>query len=179
MRYRRVRVEGGTYFFTVVTYQRRPIFADAAMVDLLHRSIEKVQARHPFEIIAQVILPDHLHAIWTLPAGDADYSKRWRLIKESVTRELNNVHEMSVDQPSSGKGHVWQKRFREHVIRDDNDLAAHVDYIHFNPVHHGLVNAPRDWPHSTFLAWVERSVYPLDWGGDVLPVLPEWSKPFE
>jgi putative transposase len=182
LHYRRVRIEGGTYFFTVVTNRRRPIFDDPATVEILHRSISGVQARHPFEIVAQVVLPDHFHTIWTLPLDDADYSKRWRLIKEAVTREFTKVRN-AVERSGCRRTHlkqpVWQNRFWEHAIRDDDDLAAHVDYIHLNPVHHGLVKAPKDWSHSTFHAWVERGVYPLDWGSSVLPEWPDWAKRYE
>ena len=182
MRYRRVRIEGATYFFTLVTHQRRPLFSDSHIVALLDEAIGKIHARHPFEIAAQVVLPDHLHALWRLPDGDADFSKRWRLIKEAFTRayvKCRGVPEPTGLRRDKGEQAVWQRRFWEHLIRDERDFAAHVDYIHLNPVHHGLVCAPRDWPHSTFRKWVERGAYEPTWGSDVKPQLPEWAKRHE
>jgi putative transposase len=172
MRYRRVRIEGATYFFTVVTHQRRPLFRDPALINLFDDASEKIRARHPFEIDAQVVLPDHLHALWTLPEGDADYSKRWRLIKEAFTRSY-------LKSASNGERKVWQSRFWEHLIRDERDFANHLDYIHLNPVHHGVAAAPRDWPHSTFQDWVARGVYEQAWGSDESPDLPAWAKRHE
>ena len=166
MRYRRLKIEGGTYFFTVVTHNRLPIFRDAPAVHLLETVIADVKTRHPFEIDAQVVLPDHLHALWTMPEGDADYSRRWRLIKEAFTRRFRKL-------PLADAGSaVWQSRFWEHLIRDDSDFWNHLDYIHANPVHHGLVSAPSAWPHSTFASWVDRRVYESDWGVGQLQELP-------
>ena len=177
MRYRRTRIAGATYFFTLVAYRRRPLLRSRAAVLAFEEATAAVRARHPFEIAAQVILPDHLHALWTLPEGDADFSTRWRLIKSRFTRACSH---MSSDAGQSGsrrdKGErtVWQRRFWEHVIRDERDFGAHVDYIHYNPVAHGLASAPRDWPHSTFEEWVARGVYEPDWGSDEMPKLPDW-----
>jgi putative transposase len=128
------------------------------------------------------VLPDHLHALWTLPGGEADYSRRWRLIKEAFTRAYMKRHR--VPEPNGissdkGKQAVWQRRFWEHLIRDDRDFSTHLDYIHLNPVQHGLVKAPGDWPHSTFKSWVERGVYESAWGSDAKPELPAWAKRHE
>ena len=152
MRYRRQRVAGGTYFFTVVTAGRRPMLASSDSVGRLREAFRHVRTRHPFRIDAIAVLPDHLHAVWTLPGGDADYSTRWRLIKSRFTRGYVST------------GAIWQNRFWEHVIRDERDLAAHIDYIHFNPVKHGLVQRAADWPHSSFHRYAASGVYGADWG---------------
>ena len=179
MRYRRVRVEGGTYFFTVVTHQRKPILGNEHAVALLLEAIDKIRARHPFEIDAQVILPDHLHAMWTLPEADADFSKRWRLIKEAFTRSyVKNLQQIGIARDSAPQ-QVWQNRFWEHLIRDERDFSMHLDYIHINPVQHGFVKSPRDWPHSSFQQWVDRSVYEPNWGSDAMPELPERARQHE
>jgi putative transposase len=127
-------------------------------------------------------MPDHLHAVWTMPEGDANFSTRWRLIKESFTRTYTKQIEQApiarAPQPKY-KHRIWQQRFWERLIRDDRELAAHVDDIHLNPVHHNYVSAPRDWIHSTIQTWVERGVYDPAWGSDEKPVLPPWAKKHE
>ena len=182
MRYRRVVIEGACYFFTVVTHQRQRHFSEPRAVQLLADAITKVRDRHPFEIEAQVVLPDHLHALWTLPDGDANYAKRWRLIKETFTRSYcksSGSPRRTELQRARGEQPVWQRRFWEHLIRDERDFAAHLDYIHYNPVKHGLVSAPRDWPHSTFSMWVEHGAYEPAWGASDAPELPEWAKRYD
>jgi len=162
MQYRRMYVPGATYFFTVVTHQRRPVFADPARVALLRDVMRREMAARPFAIDAMVVLPDHLHAIWILPEDDADFSVRWRRIKSEFSRGLATA---------GGRARpVWQPRFWEHVIRNDQDHAAHRDYIHINPVKHGLVSAAADWPHSSFHRFVRQAVYPPDWGTLDVPV---------
>jgi putative transposase len=176
MRYRRLKVPGGTYFFTVVTHQRRPLFLDGGAVATFKNVTAQVRARHPFAIEAEVILPDHLHAILSLPEDDLDYSNRWMLIKSGVTRAMNKCSNQFAQQPvhlASLPLPVWQNRFWEHLIRDDNDFGTHVEYIHFNPVKHGLCAAPRDWPHSSFQDFVERGDYPADWGSSDMPKWPD------
>tara|TARA_Y100000052_G_C2944709_1_gene83020 strand:- start:814 stop:1296 length:483 start_codon:yes stop_codon:yes gene_type:complete len=144
MNYRRLYVPGGTYAFTVCLEDRRSrLLVD--QIDKLHRAIARVQSKHPFEIIAWCVLPNHLYAIWTLPENEHDYSTRWRLIKHGFTRSI-------------GQTGIWQNRFWEHLIRDEHDLASHMDYIHWNPVKHGYVTDPADWPHSS---WHR---YKNDWG---------------
>jgi putative transposase len=172
MQYRRLKVAGGTYFFTVVTHRRSRLFSDDWAVATLKNITAGVQARHPFTIEAEVILPDHLHAIWSLPEGDSDFSTRWMLIKSGVSRA---VKKRAVQLASSSElleaSHlpVWQNRFWEHLIGCDEDFATHIDYIHFNPVNHGLVTAPRDWQHSSFHDYVLRGDYPADWGSSDIP----------
>jgi putative transposase len=131
MRYRRVIAPGATFFFTLVTEQRRPLLREPEAVALLLAAVDKVRSRHPFEVDAYVILPDHLHAIWTLPEGDANFSTRWRLIKEAFTRAYIKAHGMldrSESRLAKGEQAVWQRRFWEHAIRDETDFARHVDY---------------------------------------------------
>jgi len=156
VRYRRTYITGGTYFFTVVSARRKPIFASTDVVDILRRAFRHVRANHPFQIDAICILPDHLHCLWTLPDNDSDHSTRWRLIKTRFTRACGE----NVARP------VWQKRYWEHLIRDEDDFRRHVDYIHYNPVKHGLADRPIDWTYSSFDKWIERGHYPPDWGTD-------------
>ena len=156
MQYRRAFVPGGSWFFTVVTRDRRPIFASADAVDVLRDAFRTVRAKHAFATDAIVVLPDHLHCIWTLPPGDADFATRWRLVKTRVAQRL--------DPALRGDGRIWQNRFWEHLLRDEDDFARHVDYIHFNPVKHGLVDRAVDWPHSSFHRYAAAGVFPADWG---------------
>jgi REP-associated tyrosine transposase len=177
MRYRRARVPGGTYFFTLVTGQRRALFNAPRSVRALEEAIADVRSHRPFEVEAQVILPDHLHAMWALPEGDADYSTRWRLIKSHFTRAYVRTvtpAPVGTSRRTKREQSVWQRRFWEHLIRDERDFAAHLDYIHYNPVRHGLAAAPRDWPHSTFAKWVARGAYEADWGSGEMPTIPDW-----
>jgi putative transposase len=181
MRYRRIRVDGGTYFFTVVTDRRRPIFGSQETVALLDVAINRIKVRWPFELDAIVILPDHLHAIWTMPEGESNYSTRWRLIKESFTRSWlakNGPIGRSPSRAAKGEQSVWQRRFWEHTIRDEDDFIKHLDYIHANPVQHGLTAAPADWPYSSFRDWVARGAYTPDW----MPIgqlVPDWASKYE
>lgn len=166
MRYRRARLKGGTFFFTVVTHSRRKLFASSRMIDSLRSVFKKVKADHPFDIDAIVILPEHIHCIWTLPAVDTDYSSRWRLIKSSFTRLVAREQLPSVGKSPVVKRAqpVWQRRFWEHVIRNDADFIRHVEYIHYNPVKHGLVKAPSEWPYSSFHTYVNQKLYDIRWG---------------
>lgn len=151
--YRRVYHPGGLYFFTVVTANRRPCFGTQSALDVLRAGLRYVMVRRSFQLDAIVVLPDHLHCLWQLPAGDADYSNRWKMLKSYVTRHMQG-------QP----GPLWQPRFWEHMIRDDEDRQRHIDYIHFNPVKHGLTNDPVAWPASSFRRYLERGIYPTGWG---------------
>jgi putative transposase len=164
MRYRRADVMGGTYFFTVnLAERKRTLLVDR--IDVLRTVMRKVKAMHPFHIDAMVVLPDHLHAMWTLPEGDADYPTRWALIKAGFSRHLPKDERRNPSRIAKGERGIWQRRYWEHVIRDERDYARHVDYIHYNPVKHGYVNRVADWPHSTFQRDVERGLYPLNWAG--------------
>lgn len=177
MRYRRVFVPGASYFFTLITQERARLFADAANVDRWRRAVEKVRRTRPFIIDAEVVMPDHLHVIWTLPHVDADYATRIRLIKTAFTKDMafGDGVTASKSRASKGERDVWQRRYWEHVIRDERDFQAHLDYIHINPVKHGVVARPGDWPHSTFRNWLERGAYDPCWGIDDMSPLPDWA----
>lgn len=145
--YRRNRVAGGCYFFTVTLHDRRQRYL-TEHVDLLREAFRVVMARKPFTIDAIVVLPEHLHCIWTLPAGDDDYPARWQAIKAHFVRALAKRGITAATQADGGAG-IWQRRYWEHTLRDDEDVANHVQYIHYNPVKHCLVERAEDWPYST------------------------------
>jgi putative transposase len=163
--YRRNFVPGGSFFFTVNLADRRSRML-TEHINALRSAFRDVRTRHPFNIDAIVVLPDHLHAIWTLPEGDADFALRWRLLKSAFSRSLPEKEQVSASRQSKGERGVWQRRYWEHTLRDDADYAAHADYIHFNPVKHGYVDRVRDWPYSSFHRMVRLSIYPEDWAGD-------------
>lgn len=156
--YRRAVLLGGTFFFTVVTWNRRPIFTREENVDKLRRAFRKVMITRPFKIDAMVILPDHLHCIWRLPDNDADFSGRWREIKKAASRAIDPRSDIRNERK------VWQRRFWEHAIRDENDWRRHMDYIHYNPVKHKFAARPGDWPWSSFERCVARGWYSASWG---------------
>ncbi|HEY7246724.1 MAG TPA: transposase [Xanthobacteraceae bacterium] len=165
-RYRRANIQGGVFFFTVTLADRS---SDLLIrhIDRLRRIYMSVQRRHPFQTLAVCILPDHLHALWLLPQGDAEFPLRWSLIKAGFSRGLPLVVERSSSKTERRERGIWQRRYWEHAIRDDADLERHVDYIHFNPVKHGHVSQVCDWPYSTFHSYVTRGLLPRDWGGRV------------
>jgi putative transposase len=165
VRYRRNFVVGGTYFFTVTLADRRSS-ALTDHVDVLRTAVQSTRHAHPFMVDAIVVLPDHLHVVMTLPAGDADYPNRWMLMKRRFTEGLAKSG-ASLVRRSDGGYAVWQRRFWEHTIRNESDFERHVDYIHFNPVKHGLVARVGDWPHSSFHRYVRQGLLPEDWAGDV------------
>ncbi|HBG04772.1 MAG TPA: transposase [Geobacter sp.] len=163
--YRRAH-DGNTYFFTIVTYQRQPILCLEQSRGALREAIVETRKAYPFSIAAWVLLPDHLHCIWELPEGDTDYSTRWSLIKRGFTRSVReciSLPEATMSRSKHRESTVWQRRFWEHRIHDDRDFAAHCDYIHYNPVKHGLVSSACDWPFSTFRRMVGSGMYPDDW----------------
>ena len=166
MRYRRTKIDGRTYFFTLVTHNRRPFLCDPSNAELLRQAFRDTMQRHPMEIDAFVLLPDHLHCIWTLPEDDHNFSKRWRLIKSYFSRHCQDKGDGMISVSRQGKGEraFWQRRFWEHMIRDDQDYAKHVEYIHYNPVKHGLVAAPKDWEYSSFYRYVRAGLYDEMWG---------------
>ena len=162
--YRRACEGGSTYFFTVVTRERRHVLVLPDVLNALREAFRAVKQTRPFDLNAIVILPDHLHAIWTLPPGDADFSVRWGAIKRHVSKASgmaapNPTHSMR----TRGEIGFWQRRFWEHLIRNDDDYARHMDYIHYNPVKHGYAKRPADWAHSSFHKCVKRGIYPMDW----------------
>lgn len=163
--YRRANIAGGTFFFTLTLADRSSDLL-AREIDRLRRIYGQVQERRPFDTVAICILPDHLHAIWSLPRGDSDFAMRWNLVKSGFSRGLPAASRSTSKISKREKG-IWQRRYWEHVIRDDADLARHVDYVHFNPVKHKLVSRVCDWPHSSFHQYVKRGDLPEDWGGDI------------
>ena|SRR2546427_3051860 len=166
MRYRRAWTPGGTYFFTVVTFERCELLCRSENVTLLREAFRVVQRSHPFDIDAFVLLPDHLHCIWTLPVNDHDFATRWMLIKSYFTRRCATVLKTASSSSRQRKReqNLWQRRYWEHQIRDERDFERHCDDIHYNPVKHGYVRRPVDWQYSTFHRYVRLGVYPLDWG---------------
>jgi putative transposase len=166
--YRRNIVAGGTFFFTVTLADRRSSVL-VEQIELLRRAFAVARGERPFTIDAIVVLPDHLHAILTLPLGDADYSSRWRRIKGQFSNALIDLYGSLARHPN-GELALWQRRFWEHTIRDEQDLEHHVDYIHYNPVKHGFVSRVRDWPHSSFHRYVNDGTLPEDWAGDAVGV---------
>ncbi len=163
--YRRVWYPGGTYFFTVNLLQRRGNDLLIRNIDTLRRVVKSVKTRHPFWIHGWVVLPDHLHCVIELPPDDADFSLRWRLIKMEFSKSLPVIEQRSKTRLKRGERGIWQRRFWEHLIRDERDYRAHMDYVHINPVKHGVISRVCDWPYSTFHRLVEQGVYPCDWGG--------------
>jgi putative transposase len=164
-RYRRARIEGGIYFFTVTLADRSSDLL-VRHIDLLREAYKSAQELYPFETLAICVLPDHLHSVWSLPPDDADFPLRWSLIKSKFSRELPVNAERTSSKITKREKGIWQRRYWEHVIRSDEDLKRHVDYIHFNPVKHGYVPRVSDWPHSSFSRYVARGLLPADWGGD-------------
>ncbi len=162
--YRRNFVEGGSFFFTVNLADRRSgLLVDR--IDLVRHAFRYTKSRRPFTINAIVVLPDHLHAIWTLPPGDADYATRWRLIKTGFSRGVERLEERSESRRLKRERGIWQRRYWEHTLRDEEDFGRHCDYIHFNLVKHGHVESAIDWPYSSFRRFVRRGLYSADWGG--------------
>jgi putative transposase len=156
--YRRTVLPGGVFFFTVVTRDRTPIFTSEAPVDHLREAFRKVRKARPFVVDAVVVLPDHLHCIWRLPFDDTDFSTRWREIKKAASRAISPASDWRNERG------VWQRRFWEHALRDESDWRKHMDYVHYNPVKHGLAARPADWPWSTFGRCVARGWYDGAWG---------------
>ena len=163
--YRRAWHPGGTYFFTVNLLERKSNDLLVRHIETLRGIIRSVKQRHPFKIHAWVVLPDHMHCVIELPAGDTDFPVRWRLIKMEFSKSLPKEERLSAARHRRGERGIWQRRYWEHLIKDDADYRAHMDYVHINPVKHGLVTRVSDWPFSTFHKLVERCVYPADWAG--------------
>lgn len=163
MQYRRADVKGGTYFFTVnLAERKRTLLVD--QIDLLRDVINNVMSRHPFRIDAMVVLPDHLHAIWKLPKDDCDYPKRWMLIKSNFSRGIKNGERINPSRINKGERGIWQRRYWEHLIRDEQDYKGHVNYIHYNPVKHGYVDFEANWPHSSIHRYIKVGLLPCSWG---------------
>lgn len=161
--YRRVWSPGATWFFTVNLADRGSRLL-VEQIELLRASFQHVQQAHPFKIVATVVLPDHMHAIWELPPGDTDYALRWRLIKTGFSRNLPKTEYRRPSLVDKHERGIWQRRYWEHLIRNEDDLDRHLDYIHFNPVKHGHVARAAGWPYSSFHQYVGKGWLPADWG---------------
>lgn len=164
--YRRAWCPGGTWFFTVNLLERHNNDLLVRHIDHLRAAVAQVRHRHPFFLHAFVVLPDHIHAVLALPEGDTDFALRWRRIKAIFSKSIPNQEHRSATRQRRGERAIWQRRYWEHLIRDERDYQTHMDYVHVNPLKHGLVTRVRDWPYSTFHRMVENGVYPLDWCGD-------------
>ena len=166
--YIRSYTKNATYFFTLVSYNRREILCEDDFLQAFKKSIKQVQQQYPFEIIAWVQLPDHLHCIWEMPTNDADYSMRWSQIKRLTTQACPQYHlpidELSYSRVKRNERGIWQRRFYEHEIKDEADFVRHMDYLHYNPVKHGLVERVINWQYSSFHRYVKQGFYLADWG---------------
>jgi putative transposase len=167
--YRRAYVPGGTWFFTVNLLRRHGNDLLIREIDLLRAVTRRIRQSHPFRIDAWVVLPEHIHCVWTLPPDDADFSTRWRLIKTRFAKALPMQERRSAVRQARNERGIWQRRFWEHLIRNDTDYARHLEYCYINPVKHGLVRRVQYWPHSSFHRDVRRGLFPLDWAGEVEP----------
>jgi putative transposase len=166
--YRRQLLPGGTFFFTVALQDRNSHLL-VEHIDALRTALSHVHQRHPFGIDAWVVLPDHMHAIWTLPPGDSNYAMRWKRIKALFSRTIPRQETRSASRWWKGERGIWQRRYWEHTVRDMDDFKRCFDYVHLNPLKHGLVTRVKDWPYSSFHRQVEKGVYQADWcGGEVI-----------
>ena len=163
--YRRAWLKGGTYFFTVNLLKRHNNDLLVRHIDLLREVVRDVRVNHPFIIHGWVVLPDHLHCVIELPQDEDDFAIRWKLIKSNFSRRIEKTEWRSAVRERRGERGIWQRRFWEHLIRDERDFQAHMDYVHINPVKHGLVLRVQDWPYSTFHSLVKDGAYSVDWGG--------------
>jgi putative transposase len=163
--YRRAWHPGGTYFFTVNLLQRQDNDLLTRHIETLRTVVKSVQQRHPFRIHGWVVLPEHLHCVIELPPGDVDFATRWRLIKMDFSKALPRTERISAVRTRRGERGIWQRRYWEHLIRDERDFRAHMDYVHINPLKHGLVDRVAEWPYSTFHRLVAQGIFPADWAG--------------
>ena len=167
--YIRSHTKGATYFFTLVSYNRRRIFCEDDFLQAFKKSIKQVQQQYPFEIIAWVQLPDHIHCIWRMPTNDANYSMRWSQIKRLTTQACPRYHlpidDLSRSKVKRNERGIWQRRFYEHEIKNEADFIRYMNYLHYNPIKHGLVKMVVHWPYSSFHRYVKQGSYAQDWGG--------------
>ena len=169
MQYRRTDISGATYFFTTNLAERhKALLIDH--FDQLRQAIRKVKQQHPFTIDAMVVLPDHIHTIWTLPENDKDYPTRWMLIKAAFSRSINQGERRNQSRLAKHERGIWQRRYWEHLIRDEQDYIHHVDYIHYNPVKHGYINRAADWPYSSIHRYIRSGMLDKDWGTNKMVV---------
>jgi putative transposase len=146
---------GTVYFFTVVTSRRKLFLTSLKARTSLHRAVVECRRRYPFNLDGWVLLPDHLHCIWTLPEYDVNYSRRWSIIKRLFTQTYEEGKELPPP--------YWQARFWTHTLVDDKDYEHHLNYLHFNPVKHGYVSAPGEWPWTSLHRYIGAGLYPVDW----------------
>ena len=185
--YRRFYQPGGQYFLTVVTYERRPLLTGPLARQLLREAWKTTAARFPFRVEALCLMPDHIHCIWTLPENDADFSVRWNQIKSQFSKAYMGATEQpdsirgnrSTSRKRRGEATIWQRRFWEHLIRDEHDFARHVDYIHYNPVKHGLVEWAGEWRWSSFHRYLSEGLYDREWGWVPPPSLSDFDESCE
>jgi putative transposase len=166
MQYRRTFIPGGSYFFTIVTKRRQKLFVSDTNVEVLRQAFRNVMKKRPFNIDAAVVLPDHLHFVWTLPANDADYPTRWRLIKTWFTKHCEHKYQfgLNASQVKRGEQAIWQHRYWEHLLQNEVDFEWHINYIHYNPVKHNYVNKPFDWKYSSLHKYVKQGIISDKWG---------------
>jgi putative transposase len=165
--YRRFYYPGATWFFTVNLAERHGNQLLTERIDVLREAFAYVKNKHPYKIDAMVVLPEHLHCILTLPEGDGDFSTRWGLIKAYFSRHIEAGERISKSRKSRDERGLWQRRFWEHLIRDETDYRQHIDYIHWNPVKHSWARCVKDWPHSSFHRYVKRGIYSENWGTSI------------
>ena len=163
--YRRAYLTGATWFFTVNLAERRGNRLLIDKIDALRVAFAYTKQRRPFQMEAVVILPDHLHCVLTLPSGDADFSTRWNLLKGYFSRSIDKGERISTSREKRRERGLWQRRFWEHCIRDQEDFNKHVDYIYRYPIKHGWAKQAADWPYSSFHRFVAKGIYPSNWGG--------------
>jgi putative transposase len=166
MQYRRANATGATYFITANLANRRETTL-TDHIDVLREALRRVKASHPFDIEAMVVLPDHFHLLMTLPSDDANFSLRIGAIKSAFSRRLPKTELIRPSRETKRERGIWQRRFWEHLIRDDRDFANHVNYIHINPVNHGLVTRAADWPHSTIHHFIKRGLLDENWATSI------------
>ena len=161
--YRRTWVRGGTYFFTVNLLERRRNDLLVRHIDTLRTAVRVTRRDHPFSIHGWMVLPDHLHCILELPAGDDDFALRWQVIKRRFSLAIPGTEYRSTVRQRRRERGIWQRRYWEHLLRDDEDYRRHMDYLHYNPVKHGWAKQVADWPYSTFHHHVKSGIYPANW----------------
>ena len=165
MRYRRANIKGGTYFFTInLANRKKTLLTDE--FDKLRSSFNHVKRYHPFLLDAMVVLPDHLHFMMTLPENDNDFATRLMLIKSGFSRQITCNEKISLSRKSKRERGIWQRRYWEHLIRDENDFATHINYIHYNPIKHGFVDKASDWQFSTIHKFIKNGIKPTNWGSN-------------
>jgi len=161
--YRRFYIPNSITFITCVTRDRYPYLKSKSDIDLFFSTLARVKEIKPFELMAYVVLPDHFHWLMKVDQSSGNFSKVMHSIKRNFTQNYKQAH--NVQKSIS----IWQRGFWDHVIRDERDLEIHLDYIHWNPIKHGCVNKPSNWPYSTYRDWEGMGIYDLGWGCVEIP----------